>query len=359
MCRPFAISFWISMTTAPPPLPDFANAPTSLPELHCQHLARQVPGNLAGHGLHARHRRTLTAGPREGHWRGYRRHGRRPSASACQGSSITSTSPRTSSPLNISTTAACSPEAFPLLPDPAPTQILDGTPNPFTAPAPNPNSTGDGSRSGEDWRRTLSRLRLGADPDRLIRELADARRDKAQAVELCYTYGADEPSRSFVALPFGTVEQYNRALKCRYVYIKPDLLHSRRRTPYVTVRSDGRLTFNADASRALDAAELRQVRLFGDRRTKRVVIRPATGEGPETHLISYLRPTPTQIRATLEAKPFLCWLGYLFPRTAAKLEASVSPGAPTTCAVQRYELLSLPRRSFSFTLTVPQPSTPR
>ena len=75
---------------------------------------------------------------------------------------------------------SCSPEAFPLLPDAAPTQILDGTPNPFTAPAPNPNSTGDGSRSGEDWRRTLSRLRLGADPDRLIRELADARRDKAQ-----------------------------------------------------------------------------------------------------------------------------------------------------------------------------------
>ena len=138
---------------------------------------------------------------------------------------------------------------------------------------------------------------------------------------------------------------------------KPDLLHSRRRTPYVTVRSDGRLTFNADASRALDAAELRQVRLFGDRRTKRVVIRPATGEGPETHLISYLRPTPTQIRATLEAKPFLCWLGYLFPQQH-ETEASLSPRAPTTCAVQRYELLSLPRRSFSFTLTVPRPSSP-
>lgn len=141
---------------------------------------------------------------------------------------------------------------------------------------------------------------------------------------------------------------------------KPDLLNSHRRPPYVTVRSDGRLTFNAEASRALDAAEIRRVRLFGDRRTKRVVIRPATSEGPENHLISYLRPTPTQIRATLEAKPFLCWLGYGFAPQEHEIDMTrpTPTTAPTTCAVQRYQMHPLPRRSFTFTLAGTEPSAP-
>jgi len=139
---------------------------------------------------------------------------------------------------------------------------------------------------------------------------------------------------------------------------KPDVLHSRRRPPYVTVRSDGRLTFNAAASRALDAAKLRKVRLFGDRRTKRVVIRPAPADGPDAHLISYIRPTPTQIRATLEAKPFLCWLGYVFPEQQHATHEAAPSATPPTRAVQRYELFALPRRSFSFSFVLPHPSDP-
>ena len=145
---------------------------------------------------------------------------------------------------------------------------------------------------------------------------------------------------------------------------KNDLLNAHRRTPYVTVRSDGRLTFNAEASRSLHAADLRRVRLFGDRRSKRVDIRPAPAsptEGADTHLISYLKPTPTQIRATLEAKPFLCWLGYSFATPDPQpSQATANPQRRTgaTCAVQRYELCPLPRRSFTFTLGVPEPSTP-
>jgi hypothetical protein len=124
------------------------------------------------------------------------------------------------------------------------------------------------------------------------------------------------------------------------------------------------LTFNAEASRALHAADLRRVRLFGDLRSKRVVIRPAPAsptEGADTHLISYQKTTPTQIRATIEAKPFLCWLGYSF----APPESQASPNTTAsdrrtgaTRAVQRYELHSLPRRSFTFTLDAPEPSTP-
>jgi len=136
---------------------------------------------------------------------------------------------------------------------------------------------------------------------------------------------------------------------------KPDLLNARRRPLYVTVRSDGRLTFNAEASRALDAADLRRIRLFGDRRTKRVVIRPATTEGPETHLISYLKPTPTQLRATLEAKPFLSWLGYAFPQISEPNPpaSSSQPTSTTTTAVHRYQLHPLRRRAFEFMLAEP------
>ena len=141
---------------------------------------------------------------------------------------------------------------------------------------------------------------------------------------------------------------------------KSDLFNSHRRTPYVTVRSDGRLTFNAEGSRALAAADLR--RLFGDRRSKRVVVRPPlaspTEEVLNTHLISYLKPTPNQIRVTFEAKPFLCWPGYSFPPPGARNTTSSERGTSATSVVQRYEIHSLPRRSFTFTLGLPELSTP-
>jgi hypothetical protein len=80
-------------------------------------------------------------------------------------------------------TSSFSAQDFPIFPDTEFTPPNDATRNLYTAPAANPHSSGDGSRSGEDWRRTLSRLRLGADPDRLIRELADTRRDKAKPLD--------------------------------------------------------------------------------------------------------------------------------------------------------------------------------
>jgi len=83
----------------------------------------------------------------------------------------------------FSHTEIFSPANFPSFPA---TQLFTATPgpNPFSSPrAATSSSTGDNSRSGEDWRRTLSRLRLGADPDRVIRELADARRDKAKPLD--------------------------------------------------------------------------------------------------------------------------------------------------------------------------------
>lgn len=80
-------------------------------------------------------------------------------------------------------TRSFSAQDFPILPDPAFATPSQATSKPYSAPTGYPRSTGDGSRSGEDWRRTLSRLRLGADPDRLIRELADTRRDKAKPLD--------------------------------------------------------------------------------------------------------------------------------------------------------------------------------
>jgi len=113
---------------------------------------------------------------------------------------------------------------------------------------------------------------------------------------------------------------------------KPSLGVPVRRPLYVTVRPDRRFTFNAEASRALDAADLRRVRLFGDQGTKRVVIRAAKADDPNSILITYVRPTQIQVRACFEAASFLRWLGY----------------QPTT--TQRFIVTPLPRRSFCFTL---------
>jgi hypothetical protein len=74
-----------------------------------------------------------------------------------------------------------SPDHFPALPEPDVSTPAIG-PNPFPY-QPNASAIGDNSRSGADWRHTLSRLRLGADPDRVICELADARRDKAKPLD--------------------------------------------------------------------------------------------------------------------------------------------------------------------------------
>jgi hypothetical protein len=141
---------------------------------------------------------------------------------------------------------------------------------------------------------------------------------------------------------------------------KSDLAITRKRPPCVTVRTDGRLTFNAEASRALESAGLRRVRLFGDPSTGRVVLRAAAEDGPEVHLISYLKPRPTQIRATLEARPFLVWIGYLKP------QADERPSKATS-ALESFELRPLrPYRglnAFEFylraTTTLDGPESPR
>jgi hypothetical protein len=62
------------------------------------------------------------------------------------------------------------------LPDAVPTPV-DVTP--FFNALPNAGPA-DPSRSGDDWRKTLSQLRRGADPRTLIAQLAESRRDKAQ-----------------------------------------------------------------------------------------------------------------------------------------------------------------------------------
>jgi len=81
--------------------------------------------------------------------------------------------------------------------------------NPFAVPRPSqPNSRGDGSRSGEDWRRSLSRLRLGADPELLIRELAAARSDKAKPLDY-----ARRTIHRALALIRSTPIQHRRALQ--------------------------------------------------------------------------------------------------------------------------------------------------
>ncbi len=46
-----------------------------------------------------------------------------------------------------------------------------------------PHTVGDTSRSGQDWRLVLSRLRRGANPDCVIQDLADSRRGKAKPMD--------------------------------------------------------------------------------------------------------------------------------------------------------------------------------
>jgi hypothetical protein len=119
----------------------------------------------------------------------------------------------------------------------------------------------------------------------------------------------------------------------------PDMATPPTRPLRVTVRPDYRLSFNAETSRALQTAGIRCVRIFGDRTTKQVVIRPAPHDAPDGHLITYVKPSPYQIRASLEAAPFLRWLGYV-PQ-------------PST----RYLVSNLPRRAFTFSLLATPTST--
>lgn len=119
----------------------------------------------------------------------------------------------------------------------------------------------------------------------------------------------------------------------------PDMAPPPKRPLCVTVRPDYRLSFNAETSRALQNAGIRCVRIFGDRTSKQVVIRPAPDDAPDGHLVTYVKPSPNQIRASLEAAPFLRWLGYL-PQ-------------PST----RYVVIKLPRRAFTFCLAPTTPTT--
>lgn len=119
----------------------------------------------------------------------------------------------------------------------------------------------------------------------------------------------------------------------------PDMATLPTRPLRVTVRPDYRLSFNAETSRTLQTAGIRSVRIFGDRTTKQVVLRPAPDDAPDGHLITYVKPSPHQIRASLEAAPFRRWLGYV-PQTST-----------------RYVACKLPRRAFTFSLLAP-PTSP-
>jgi len=77
-------------------------------------------------------------------------------------------------------TATATPEDFPTLPD---HELAFPELATRFSPSPQPSTSGDGSRSGEDWRTTLSRLRLGADPNTVIRDLAAARPDKPKPID--------------------------------------------------------------------------------------------------------------------------------------------------------------------------------
>src|ERR1017187_4502891 len=61
----------------------------------------------------------------------------------------------------------------------------------------------------------------------------------------------------------------------------PDMATLPTRPLRVTVRPDYRLSFNAEASRALQTAGIRSVRIFGDRTAKQVVLRPAPDDAPD------------------------------------------------------------------------------
>lgn len=84
-----------------------------------------------------------------------------------------------------------------------------------------------------------------------------------------------------------------------------------RKTASLTIRSDGRFTFNVAASRVLAGFHTRHVQLFGDRDTKTVEIRPCSTEpSVKCVRITIVRLSDSSCRASLEGAAFLDWIGY-------------------------------------------------
>lgn len=79
----------------------------------------------------------------------------------------------------------------------------------------------------------------------------------------------------------------------------------------VTIRGNGRFSFNVAATAYLHQHGIRRLTLYGDPEDKTIQFVPAEPSDKASRLISYTfldAPWPT--RATLEAAPFLKWLGY-------------------------------------------------
>jgi hypothetical protein len=79
----------------------------------------------------------------------------------------------------------------------------------------------------------------------------------------------------------------------------------------VTIRTDGRFSFNAAASRTLAAFPNGRVVLFGDKESKHVEVRAAAHvPGLKSIRLTISSPSATTVRASFEGAAFLDWLGY-------------------------------------------------
>jgi hypothetical protein len=78
----------------------------------------------------------------------------------------------------------------------------------------------------------------------------------------------------------------------------------------VTIRPDGRFSFNTSASRFLHSLQVRRLALFGDVKTKQVVLEPADPKDRTATLVTFARKDQDSLRASLEGHAFLEWIGY-------------------------------------------------
>lgn len=78
----------------------------------------------------------------------------------------------------------------------------------------------------------------------------------------------------------------------------------------VTVRIDGRFSFNSSASRFLDSLKVRRLTLFGDTKTKQVALERADPKDHTALLVTFTRHNDENLRASLEGRAFLEWIGY-------------------------------------------------
>ena len=78
----------------------------------------------------------------------------------------------------------------------------------------------------------------------------------------------------------------------------------------VTIRVDGRFSFNSSASRFLNSLRARRLTLFGDPKTKQVVLERADPKDRTAVLVTFTRNDDQHLRASLEGRAFLEWIGY-------------------------------------------------